>query len=146
VKHRFAILCQASVVDTLTHNISLFNLIDRFQVDSDYITVAGTELENSNPVSVPFAAHLVVMAERSKTNTPESCAARVVLQIPSGKEIGPSLFRIDLSKFRRTHNVIRFNVFPYCGVGKYLFDVEYKISETGKWEKVDSVPLEVEVS
>ncbi|MYF52951.1 MAG: hypothetical protein F4166_03905 [Gammaproteobacteria bacterium] len=134
-----------SVVDTLTHNISLFNLIDRFQVDLDNVAVAGKESENGKPVSVPFAAHLVVMSERSKTSTPESCAARIVLQLPSGKEIGPSLFRIDLSEFRRTHNVIRFNVFPYCGVGRYLFDVEYNNSETGKWEKVDSVPLEVEV-
>ncbi|MDE0093234.1 MAG: hypothetical protein OXO49_01870 [Gammaproteobacteria bacterium] len=146
MKHRFAILCQASVVDTLTHNISLFNLIDRFQLDSDNVGFTERGPVHSEAVSVPFAAHLVVMSERSKSSTPESCEARIVLQIPSGENIGPSLFCIDLSEFRRTHNVIRFNVFPYCGVGRYLFEVEYKNSETGKWEKVDSVPLEVEVS
>ena len=145
MRHRSAVLCQTTIVDQRSQNISLINVIDQLTVEKGSQKHIPNE-QQSKGVVVPFTADFVIHSERSSTDQSESCKGRILIKGPEQQKIDEINFEVDLSEHSRSRFVVQFSVFPFVGTGIYQLEVEYCDDDTDEWKPVDRVPLEVLVT
>lgn len=143
MNHRSATLCQTAIVDHRSHNISLINVIDQINLDRDDKNSTANDKIQKKVVLVPFSAQFVIYSDRTCADQPELCKGRILIKDPEEQEVGRTFFEVDLTKYKRTRNIVQFNVFPFVAAGTYRLEVQYQDVESENWIEVDSVPLDV---
>ena len=63
--------------------------------------------------------------------------------MPKNRQINRTPFKLDLTEYKRTRNMVHFGVFPCFGAGTYQLEVQYQDADSKDWAVVDSVPLDV---
>jgi len=136
----WAILCQSSVTDSGTNNISLFNVVEEIQLPAQPPQSLGEAV--SRNIS-PAVLELVVLWIRSEMEGPERGLGRVRLIQPGGAEttLGQD-FEVDLNKFLRLRSRLRLAGLPTSGEGNYLFKLDGKPAG-GEWTQMFEFPLRV---
>ena len=131
MEHIWTVVCEKSITDSRSNNISLINVIEqiRFAPQEGVQTVPITGLE------------VISMWCRSDSNTPETGNSRTTLLSPSGDELGQDKTIIDLTKYQRIRRTWMFVGFPFTGAGRYHFVAQRQIDD--QWETVATVPLEI---
>ena len=139
MKHKMAVLCESAIVDAQTNGITLVNLIEQINLESEHEnTPQGEEV-----AMVPFSGTIVVFTERADVDIAESGKGRILFIAPSGKQAHLPGFSIDLSEYPRARSLLHFNGLPYTVNGEYQFIVQYENDATSNWETVDTVTLHV---
>ena len=144
MKILWAILCQISVVDRQTNNISLFNVVEDIQV-----VAPSPQLEPSETVSqlvTPQVFDLVIMLGRSDFEVPEKGSGRVRIMGPGldAKESGSPPFEVDLTEFLRSRMIIKIPGIPIAGEGIYRLLVDCT-TEGKEWGSPFELPIQVTV-
>ena len=139
MKHRFAILCESTIVDAVTNNVSLINLIDEIRLKRP------PEESPPEKAVVPFRASVVVLTERTNLDEAESGTGRIVLRTPDDGEMRSATFNVDLSANPRLRTILKLEVFPVAGPGVYQFEIAFEDEATGSWDIVDRIPVSVKV-
>lgn len=118
----WAILCQGSVLDRDTNNISLFNVIEELQLVATppVPQTAGA----SAPIVAPFSMDLVVLFTRSQEEVPEQGRGRFHTVGPSGQQSVPQEIEVDLTKALRNRTTLKLHSFTIIGEGVYRFIIE----------------------
>lgn len=125
----WAILCESTVQDKDTNNISIFNVIDELRF-------AGPppELETEDPAGPYIPIQLVVHISRSDFDIGERGLARVKVVTPTGFATTSQEFEIDLSANLRHQLRLTLSEFPPLFAGCYKFLIDCK-SDGGEWEE-----------
>jgi hypothetical protein len=55
------------------------------------------------------------------------------------------MIKIDLTKYPRTRNFLRFETLPFYGEGFFHFFIELQDERSGEWRTVAEIPLEFKV-
>lgn len=82
MKHRSAILCQSTIVDQRSHNISLINIIDQLTLDNYRTRSESANQAENQAVLVPISAHFVVYSHRTIPNQPETGRGLILIKGP----------------------------------------------------------------
>lgn len=131
MKVLWAVICQSSVVDQETNNVSLFNILEQVDVpeppalppDSSSLRAALRPLE------------LFILFARTASEVPEHGRVNVRLIFPSDDPPASFQIDVDLSQVHRNRARINLPGMPVSGEGEYLFVIE-ALSDIG-----DSMPL-----
>jgi hypothetical protein len=139
----WAVLCQSSVIDRDTNNISLFNVLEELTA----ISAAPQEgTKGSTPAKgIPYIFDLVTLWSRSMQEIPEQGYGRVRLFTPEGESPLGSEYEVDLTRYLRLRTRLHISGFPLKGEGIYRFVIDGK-SETGDWTPMFEVPLRVVIT
>jgi len=151
LKVTWAILCERSVVDGDTNNLSLFNVIEEVIVASTppQAPPAGESLSEGvsepGPRYLGLAAgsfELVTLWARSTQEAPERGCGRVRLIFPAGEShLGPE-YEVDLTRYLRLRHRMRISGLPIRGEGNYRFVTDGR-GDSGEWAEMFEVPLRV---
>ena len=142
-KHIWSVLCQKSVVDSRTNNISLIDVFEQLKVNLSPIKNANIPtIENIN---VPVQYELVNFW--SKTTTYEEILdIRIVFTDPEGKEIKRLNKKLVIpkdNKRMRDINIIQGISLKESGI--YNFVISIKQKGKSSYQKVAELPLEITV-
>ena len=140
----WAILCQSSVVDKQTNNISLFNVIEEIQI----VGPSGGSVQKDARLDLiaPRVFDLVIMFARSDFESPEKGKGRVRMKGPEpfSKEGLPQEFEVDLIEHPRYRMIVKIPGIPITGKGTHQFLVD--CSSVGQdWESLFELPILVTV-
>ena len=135
--HFWSILCQQSIIDKRTNNISLISVLEEISI---------SDPPHDKRIAIGGDMSLVVLWSRSNPEEPEKeTACRVVLRSPENKILETSDdVSVNLGAHERIRTVFRRQHFPIVGPGIYQFVVQIKNEK--RWKKVCSVPLKVTVN
>lgn len=136
----WAILCERSVTDRETNNVSLFNIIEEVQIP------APPPLDLSQ-TTIPLGVFLPVLElmtlwVRSDLEAPERGRGRVRIIVPGAKVALAPEFDVDLTQFLRLRTRLRFPGLPVGDTGIYRFVVQGKAGDS-EWSTMFELPLRV---
>jgi hypothetical protein len=140
-EHIWSVLCLRGVIDQLTGQVSLVDIVEGFRLD---LTPAeDSKLAKSVNLSMPLT--LVSLWLRSDPGAEETVEIRVPVITPDGSEIVPTntlTAHIDKSRLRTFQKL---EEFPNRGSGQYRLAVECRHNEADAWRRVASIPIEVDI-
>ena len=129
--HIWTVICEKSITDSRSNNISLINIMEQIRV-APKEDIRGILLE----------LEVVSLWCRSDADQPETGHTRTILCSPIGDELAQSeLITIDLTKYQRIRASWKFIGLPYSDDGRYHFVVQRQIDD--QWQTVATVPLEI---
>lgn len=134
--HVWTVLCKDFVIDSESRNVTIFQTLEQLML------IRGTQVADQLPENIQLNFALVSLWTRSDRNKPESTKMRFVFKGPDGKKIGANENVINLTEHVRHRVLTRLTSIAFKGFGRYTFVVQ-KLSDSGRWLKVASIPLEV---
>ena len=138
----WAILCQNTIIDQRSNNVSLIEVIDELAAPAPPPDLMTETIEEP---SILFDANLVVLWARSDLDIPEKAQARSRIIAPNGGEARSGEVEIDLTDIMRARAIGRITTFPpFTQVGEYTIKIETK-SNDAEWQQVFELPLWVNV-
>ena len=143
IENVWSILCEKSVIDSESNNISFTNILEEIQVTPK----EGTKLSegfDSSEKSIPMAFELVTMWKRVGEGDVKELI-RVELVDPNGKSIAFGEHTIEMAKsLKRLRFRIRFNGLKVTIPGDYRFVV--KIKQGNTYKEVGFADLEIKIA
>lgn len=137
VEHIWSVLCQSSVIDSDSNNISIHNVLEQ-------VNIQGIPPGEGKTGVVPQAFQIVSLFSRTELENPSSATCRMKIRRPNGDITKEFEFDADLTqKVRMRYR----NIFSGLGIfeaGLYRFDIEIKQSGSDDWKSVARIPLEVQ--
>lgn len=137
VRHVWTVVCEKTVVDRQTNNVSMDVL--------EQLNLSAASLQQQEEGNL--VAHPIVVASywyRANVDTAARGNARVSVRDPHDKELGAVDIDVDLTKLVRLRTFCRMGGLPVSGPGYYFFVTEMQNGE-GQWEEVARVPLQIVV-
>jgi hypothetical protein len=122
------LVAQNIVIDRGSNNMSIINVIDEVVVPKDVV-----EPEKGKYIAGAFPVMALGIWRRSNRAEPEIADARVRFFGPRSKEpLGTTEVKVDLSgTLTRKRTVVKFDAFPYVGVG--IYRIEFQLKSGTKW-------------
>lgn len=135
IEHIWTVLCTHAVIDGDTNNLSLFDVLEQLSLKGPKLEAGGL---------LPFKCELVSFWAREDPNQPAKGKARVVLITPSGKELKPHEYAIDLTTFARSRNRTIMEAVPVPEAGLFAFRTELWDEPKKTWVAQARTPLSIE--
>jgi hypothetical protein len=137
LKHIWTVLCQKSVIDQESNNISLYDVVEKVSVEAE---VAKEMKEFSFPLSFEIVSLWAKVGNEKYTGK-----YRVEAHAPNGNLIGqPIINEVTVpADIRRVRTRLKVNGIVLSESGDYSIEIFYIEGKIEK--KVTSVPLEVEL-
>ena len=136
ISHVWSVFCSHAIVDELTNNVSLINVIERLQLDPGDDAVF--------PLFIPIECSFVTLWARLELDTPSRGIARFSLIGPNKEELGQWKSQIDLTAHPRLRNRAQFNSLRIGGAGIHFWIVECATLEApDTWAEVARLPLQI---
>ncbi|PIS23038.1 hypothetical protein COT49_02235 [candidate division WWE3 bacterium CG08_land_8_20_14_0_20_40_13] len=144
IKHIWSVLCQRSVVDSQSNNVSLIDVFEQLQVGISPFDSSDTSV--SEGISIPVQYELVNFWSKTNEVVEEKGSIRIVLLDPKGKEIK----RMDKDLIipqtnRRMREINKIQGISLKGNGIYNFVVSIKQEDSDLYITVAEIPLEVKI-
>ena len=140
IQHFWTVLCQRSIVDSVSNNVSLIDIFESLRIES------VAQADSKAILMVPFTFYLVTLWGRKNPETPCQGRARDIILSPKGKKIVEQEHDIDLTEHARTRHTRRIERFPIEQSGQYKFRTQIRDNKRSIWKTVSEVPLEVVLS
>lgn len=147
-EHVWSILCDRSVIDKSSNQVSLLNVVESLNlfVDQEELdTLRQLDSSSDEAPSVRRRMHFVTWWVRSDLEAPETVPIRIVVISPRGTRGGTAPATVDLSEKSSYRIQIVIDGLKFLGEGRYWFAVEQKVG-TEEWCEVARVPLTVAVT
>lgn len=141
IDHVWTVFCTRSVINKDTNNISLFEVLEKISAVGE---VPEEKAKEKVMPAIPINAHLVTLWARRNPLLSVKGRARIVFESPSRKPLFQREYEVDLSSFLRTRVRSDISALPVPESGWYRFRIELS-TESGSWQEVASIPLEVEL-
>ena len=138
MRHIFTILCSKVSIDRQSNNASLFDIIERIELE----VPAGTQ----RPITFGFSGDLVTLWGRNDFNIPGSGYARTRLLSPDNQVLAEFFNEVELQSAPRNRLMGHLNGLKVQGTGWHHFQVSQRDSPDADWEIVHEYPLEIIVN
>lgn len=152
IEHIWSALCQTSLIDTDTNNISLINIVEQLTVSSIPQIAPTTkdglrvqEKGNFESHNIPVTLEITSFFQRHDLSAGElKSDAMLTLLDPKGKILKENPFQIIFpSGAKRLRFRTKLNGMPITVPGEYRFIL--KIEEGKDFSEVSSLPLDIKI-
>jgi hypothetical protein len=143
IEHMWSILCEKSITDQDSNNISLQNVLEQLQINPNENAKLGNDL-NSAEKTVPINFELISLWDRVVPGDIDE-QVTVALLDPEEKIIAATDHPLKLAaSLQRLRFRIRYNAMKVTIPGKYRFSIRMK-KENG-YEEVGKAYLEIKIA
>jgi hypothetical protein len=147
IKHIWSVLCNRSVIDSETNNLSLFDVFEDLNVSvkpNSPSEISG-ETINKN-ISIPIKYEVVSMWLKDKDIKVATGTMQIELIDPIGKSLKSFSHNLEIKEI---HNRIRSRI-KVTGIeltvsGTYIFNIKLKEGDKENFRTVVEVPLAVKI-
>lgn len=136
----WAILCQSTVIDRYTNNVSLLNVLEEITLTSAPPQEASGRKGMGAGASIVF--EIVALWVRSDLEVPERGYGRIRLATPDNQISTGQEFEVDLTQYLRLRHRTHISTLPIRGEGIYRFVIDGR-TDTQDWVEMFEVPLRV---
>jgi hypothetical protein len=134
MRHIYSILCTRAVVDQVSNNLTIVEVVERLSGP------AVTEPTARGIIAIPL--DFVTLWARTNFHQGERSRARLRILGPNDADLGDAIaYAVDLEQFTRVRNMTRFAGLPFSGQGVYNLVVEMEAGTA--WQEVARYPLEI---
>jgi len=140
-RHVASLLCKRASIDSRTHALSLFELVEGLEIEVNDSKVVDGERDIA-----PVEMQLVIMVARTDPNVPEHIKARSSLVLPTKKRLVGRPFEVDLRTNFGSQSILDINGLPIEGSGQYEFVTEFAEANSKGWRRVASFPFMLTLS
>ena len=147
-EHVWSVLCDRSVIDRSSNQVSLLNVVESLKLFVDKEELERLRKPDTNSDEAPSfrrRMHFVTWWVRSDLDTPETVPIRLVVTSPRGERAGTVPGTVDLSDKSGYRIQIVIDGLKFLGEGRYWFAVEQEVAAE-EWREVARVPLTVSVT
>ena len=139
VEHLWTIACRSSSVDQQTNLLSMFDILEEFNVD--------IQLEKETEVlNIPFQLELVSLW-RKFNNKEENLEIEIEFIDPNRKRLAILSYPLNLpADKKRMRNKLAINGIAVTISGTYVFAIKVKNQDTSKFVEVEEVSIEIIVN
>lgn len=139
MNHIWTVVCERSITDIESNNISLIHVIEQIK----FREVPADKVPPGEPTRIGASRFEVVsLWGRGNPNEPETADAKIIFCSPTGQELAQNKMNIDLTEYKRIRTRwMFFGLLPYSGDGEYTFVVQQEVD--GEWRTEAEVPLEI---
>jgi hypothetical protein len=138
IRHIWSVYCSKGSVDQQTNAVSLFEVIEEFQLQ----VPPGT----SFPLAVPNQSLMVTYWAREDSSEGLWGQQRLRFLAPDGGELGQFAAKINLDAASRSRNFARFEAIRFGGPGRHEWEVAWRVSDSDDWKVVARIPVDVIVT
>lgn len=147
IKHVWSMLCQSSVIDQQTNNISLQNVLEQIQVNIS--SKAAEDFKKQNPTiekGLPVTFNAQIASLWRSLNPKVTPSADVEIEFFDG--IGDSLQKIEFKLVfeegkGRMRSMINVPGLVITDTGLYLFKIKVKEEGESAFTEAGEIPLEI---
>lgn len=143
IKHLWTIICKNSIIDKNTNNLSLFEIIERFNIEVNTNPPAGKSVSLNNlRITLPEQIKLITTWVDYKEKNTWRFSTKIEFVSPQGKNLGSTIINSSgkkTSPFHRT--ILTIQKLPIEEQGIYKFKISLKQKE--HFVKVAEIPIEV---
>lgn len=138
-KHVWSVLCRRGVVDQITNQVSLHDVIE--QVNVGALPQTPDAVPNGK-VALQIEMMVVSYWVRDNADKGERATERVQIVAPGGEIAAFGQIAFDLEKFTQARNLTTVAGLPFSGFGAYWVDVS-RLVQGDEWESVARIPFTV---
>jgi hypothetical protein len=131
MRHIWTVICEGSLIDEETKNISLINVIEQLNF----------ELQDDIPSDVILKLHIVSLIARSHADITEKGEIKYQFELPNQELIDWHTFEIAFENYSRIRVRMVIPVLPFRGYG--IYSVIVSLKSENDWNKVATIPLEI---
>ncbi|MFW9940463.1 MAG: hypothetical protein ACFFFT_05440 [Candidatus Thorarchaeota archaeon] len=142
IENVWTVICQRSVVDKDTNNLSIFDVLEQFTITAPKLPKS----RDNKKTIIPLSFEVISFWIKKNMDHPETGTAKLTFKAPNGNQEEGAIFDINLQKHKRFRSKIKVAGIPFYGSGEYVFIVYLKNEKTGKWKEVSKVPIEIIVN
>lgn len=152
IEHIWSVLCQTSLIDIDTNNLSLLNIVEQLTVSSvPQITPTvkdGLKVQKKGGVeshNIPVSLEITSFFQRRDLGTGElKSDAMLTLLDPKGKILKENMFQIVFPNgSKRLRFRAKLNGIPITTPGEYRFLL--KIKDGKNFREVSSLPVDIKI-
>ena len=136
----WSVLCERSVIDIDSNNISLFNVLEE-------IAVSTIPPQQNASLLFPLSFELVTLWARAVPTAPAKGRGRTRVIKPDGELVQPGfpIYDIDLSQYERIRVRQRLLGLPISESGTCWFSVDIWDDDHSTWQEAGRVPIKLKV-
>lgn len=143
MKHIWSVLCQKSVVDASSNNVSLIDVFERLEVDM--VPIKAADQRKITEFVLPMRYELVSLwVKTKKANQEEQSDVKIVVKSPGGAEINKFEKKLTIPKDKqRVRDINKIQGIRLNKDGIYVFKVMVRPGGNATFETVAEIPLEI---
>ncbi len=136
INHIWSVLCERSIIDKDSKNISLIEVIEQLNVRGDAVDRV-----------IPIRLFLVTLWERSSKSDPVRASARLRFLDPQGNLVEKSEWKysIDFKDYTRMRFRYAMNGLKVKGQGRHCFHLALYREKEKKWNQVATIPVLINI-
>lgn len=145
----WSILCQQQSVDSVSNNMSLFNILEevRFELNMEEVDKLKYTpgFDPSLPITLPFNSYLVILWKNYSNNPTLGFTVKIVMKDPKEKILRETTQEINFQANKvRLRSIFNLAGMPLTEPGEYIYSIMAK-NENGEFEELDYIPLNVKI-
>lgn len=145
IKHIWTVLCQKSVIDNQSNNLSLIDVFEELKVNYSTPSSVSNSLEVTR-INVPISYEIVSLWLRDNYDKDENVEIRAIFIDPTGKELKSFDQSVVMkAKLIRYRTRLRVQGIGLTVPGIYTFEIKIKDNNRDNFRSVASVPLDVKM-
>lgn len=145
-KHIWSVLCQRSVIDQQSNNISLIDVFESLTININ-IPSTKKDIAKIKDINLPVNYEIVSLWLRENEKKQEELLTRVDFETPSGiqKVLVEKELILPLDK-QRMRDIIRIQGIVVNETGLYKFIVKSKDKDKSAFKTIAELPLEIVIN
>ncbi|MDP9249041.1 MAG: hypothetical protein M3M85_00820 [bacterium] len=148
IKHVWSIICESSIVDQQSNNISIHKVLEQLQVDlTSNKPLTEKEKTGIRKAQIPFPFQVVSMWQSINPKKIPVADVEIELLDPIGESLQKTIFQLKFQKDKaRMRTIISNSTIALTDTGLYIFKVGLKEEKEDSFTLVAEIPLEVKVN
>lgn len=134
ISHAWTVICEKTIIDRDTNNLSLDVL--------EQISFVGVPRETGTALQLPLQVSIVSLWYRTIPEQEAQSQARIAYIAPDETVLGYINQALDFSQYRRLRSIATMPILATIQ-GRYFFRVE--LLENDEWHEVARVPFEIHI-
>ncbi len=144
IQNIFSVLCESSIIDKDTNNITINNVLEQIKIA---VSLDDRQLSQKDfPINTPIKYEFISLWKNNKPNPKQTFDIELVVLDPNDKIIQtiPQKFKFEIG-ITRHRSIFKISGFVATINGTYTFLIRIKTETENIFQKVAKVPLEVEI-
>ena len=139
IQHVWTVVCQKSIIDKDTNNISL-DVLEQLKIKISSLP------EKAEGIIFPIKIEIVSLWCRGRGEEKIKGDGQLKIEGPNNKVVGNAMIDIDLMSSHRSRTRVRLEGLPIPKGASGVFHFVILLKSENKWIQVARVPLEVDIA
>ena len=144
INHVWSVICEKSIIDNETKNLSLMNCLERLVVTVEPKPGVKISDKDKSKINLPINYEVASFWYRTDSTNKEIFWVKTLLVAPSNDKLNENEKQLEMKKsVERLRSRMRVSGLTLRGSGLYFIKIFIKENKKDKYKQVAKLPLEI---